>query len=192
MQAQRKLRSPRPRKSSYPMPSVPLFLPFPNDILEHSRQICTGADVEMITPGGEKVFVNKMVDECTVLGQRCQHVQSSIISYLLVRKPFSQMVYLHGWRAIISHGSRHAPPHSLSRSLNMPLLSWFRATPVAGRSPGPLQMRACQTYVQIQPLLSYQSSHFINIFYSSPGRRAARRRCITSPPSTSNDPSPTS
>src|SRR6266852_1366987 len=35
MQARRKLRRPRPRKSSYPTPSVPLFLPFPNNILKY-------------------------------------------------------------------------------------------------------------------------------------------------------------
>lgn len=34
--------------------------------------ICTGTDVEMITPGGEEAFVSKMVDESIMLGQRCR------------------------------------------------------------------------------------------------------------------------
>jgi 23S rRNA A1618 N6-methylase RlmF len=58
----------------------------------------------MITPGGEETFVSKMVDESITLGKRCRHVPFSIISYLPVREPFSQMVYLHGWQA--SHLSR--------------------------------------------------------------------------------------
>ncbi|KAJ7196562.1 S-adenosyl-L-methionine dependent methyltransferase [Mycena pura] len=33
--------------------------------------VCTGADVEMITPGGESVFVRRMVDESLQIGTRC-------------------------------------------------------------------------------------------------------------------------
>ncbi|KAJ7031987.1 S-adenosyl-L-methionine dependent methyltransferase [Mycena alexandri] len=33
--------------------------------------VCTGADVEMITPGGESSFVCRMVDESVELGERC-------------------------------------------------------------------------------------------------------------------------
>jgi hypothetical protein len=72
----------------------------------------------MITPGGEETFVSKMVDESITLGKRCRHVPFSITSYLPVREPFSQMVYLDGWQAIISHGSRYAPPYSLSMLLS--------------------------------------------------------------------------
>src|SRR6267154_1843979 len=39
----------------------------------------------------------------------------------------------------------------------MPSLSWFKATRAAGPSLGPSQTRTCRTYVQIQPLLPYQS-----------------------------------
>ncbi|KAJ7634629.1 S-adenosyl-L-methionine dependent methyltransferase [Roridomyces roridus] len=33
--------------------------------------VCTGADVEMITPGGESAFVRRMVEESVELGERC-------------------------------------------------------------------------------------------------------------------------
>ncbi|KAH9980454.1 hypothetical protein BJV74DRAFT_779496 [Russula compacta] len=36
--------------------------------------ICTGAEVEMITPGGEEAFVSKMVHESITLSERCRHV----------------------------------------------------------------------------------------------------------------------
>jgi hypothetical protein len=65
----------------------------------------------MITPGVEEAFVSKMVNESIALGQRCRHVPFSIISHLLVCELFSQMVHLNGWQAIVSHGSRCAPPH---------------------------------------------------------------------------------
>ena len=38
----------------------------------------------------------------------------------------------------------------------MPLLSWFRGIPAAGRSRGPSQTRVCRMCVQIQPLLLCQ------------------------------------
>ncbi|KAN0126494.1 Protein of unknown function (DUF890) domain containing protein [Russula decolorans] len=40
--------------------------------------ICTGADVEMITPGGEETFVSKMVDESITLGKRCRWYTSMV------------------------------------------------------------------------------------------------------------------
>ena len=47
-------------------------------LILYSHQICTGADVEMITPGGEEAFVRKMVEESITLRQRCRHVPFSI------------------------------------------------------------------------------------------------------------------
>ncbi|KAF8486300.1 S-adenosyl-L-methionine dependent methyltransferase [Russula ochroleuca] len=40
--------------------------------------VCTGADVEMITPGGEEAFVSKMVDESITHGQRCRWYTSMV------------------------------------------------------------------------------------------------------------------
>lgn len=39
---------------------------------------CTGADVEMVTPGGEVAFVSRMIDESKNLGERCQWYTSML------------------------------------------------------------------------------------------------------------------
>ena len=84
-------------------------------VLRPSSQICTGADVEMITPGGEEAFVGRMVNESITLGERCRYVPSLLTYHLpplLLRIPL-QVVHLYARQAIISDGSRDAPPHPL-------------------------------------------------------------------------------
>ncbi|KAL9103040.1 MAG: hypothetical protein Q9163_001870 [Psora crenata] len=39
---------------------------------------CTGADVEMVTPGGEVAFVSRMIDESKGLGERCMWYTSML------------------------------------------------------------------------------------------------------------------
>ena len=39
---------------------------------------CTGADAEMVTPGGEVGFVARMIDESKNLGERCQWYTSML------------------------------------------------------------------------------------------------------------------
>lgn len=48
-------------------------------------QVCTGADVEMITPGGEAAFVCKMVHESTVLRERCRWIALSLYFWRIWR-----------------------------------------------------------------------------------------------------------
>ncbi|MCJ1278758.1 hypothetical protein MMC21_006576 [Puttea exsequens] len=45
---------------------------------------CTGADIEMVTPGGEVAFVGRMIDESKALGDRCQWFTSMLGKYLSV------------------------------------------------------------------------------------------------------------
>ena len=42
-------------------------------------QACTGADIEMITPGGERAFVTRMVYESGKVRNKCKYVGHGIL-----------------------------------------------------------------------------------------------------------------
>ena len=42
---------------------------------------CTGADVEMVTPGGEIAFVSRMIEESKTIRERCQWYSSMLGKY---------------------------------------------------------------------------------------------------------------
>lgn len=63
----------------------PPFYSSPEDLLSSAaaksrppHSACTGAEVEMVTPGGEVHFVARMVDESLVLKERCQWYTSML------------------------------------------------------------------------------------------------------------------
>ncbi len=55
-----------------------LLLP---DMLTIRNKACTGAEVEMITPGGEVAFVQRMIDESVVLKEEVQWYTSMLGKY---------------------------------------------------------------------------------------------------------------
>ena len=63
----------------------PPFYTSPSDLLASAaaksrppHSACTGADVEMVTPGGEVSFVMRMITESAVLKTRCQWYTSML------------------------------------------------------------------------------------------------------------------
>lgn len=53
---------------------------------------CTGADVEMVTAGGEVAFVSRMIDESKILGERCQWYTSMLGKYSSVENIVERLV----------------------------------------------------------------------------------------------------
>ncbi|KAL2037556.1 hypothetical protein N7G274_009668 [Stereocaulon virgatum] len=60
---------------------------------------CTGADVEMVTSGGEVAFVNRMIAESRVLGNRCQWYTSMLGKYSSVESIVENLhaAEVHNW-----------------------------------------------------------------------------------------------
>ena len=60
---------------------------------------CTGADVEMVTAGGEIAFVSRMIDESKILGERCQWYTSMLGKYTSVETIVERLVTagIHNW-----------------------------------------------------------------------------------------------
>ncbi|KAK0513586.1 hypothetical protein JMJ35_003950 [Cladonia borealis] len=60
---------------------------------------CTGADVEMVTVGGEVAFVSRMIDESKLLGERCQWYTSMLGKYTSVETIVERLVAvgIHNW-----------------------------------------------------------------------------------------------
>ncbi|KAH9998910.1 ribosomal RNA large subunit methyltransferase F-like protein, partial [Russula vinacea] len=91
--------------------------------------VCTGADVEMITPGGEEAFVSKMVGE-------------SITMVNAVGTWYTSMV---GKQSSLTALVTLLRAHSIT---NYALTELVQGTPVAGRSPGPSQTHDCLTILR--------------------------------------------
>ena len=60
---------------------------------------CTGADIEMVTPGGEIAFVSRMIDESKILGDRCQWYTSMLGKYSSVEVIIENLgaAGVHNW-----------------------------------------------------------------------------------------------
>lgn len=63
----------------------PPFYSSPQDLLSSAaaksrppHSACTGAEIEMVTPGGEVHFVSRMIEESLVLRDRCQWYTSML------------------------------------------------------------------------------------------------------------------
>ena len=63
-----------------------------------AHQVCTGAEVEMITAGGEEGFVSRMILEILELRERCQCVPSfslpkyGLTLHILTRRWYTSML----------------------------------------------------------------------------------------------------
>lgn len=87
-------------------PSFPSSFSFARRLTRLILQVCTGAETEMITPGGEVAFVKRMIEESLTSGNRCRFVRAPLVSF-----PASAPTALTPRYALLSDGS---PPSSAS------------------------------------------------------------------------------
>ncbi|KAJ7118659.1 S-adenosyl-L-methionine dependent methyltransferase [Mycena crocata] len=95
--------------------------------------VCTGADIEMITPGGESAFVLRMVEESRVLRDRCQWYTSMLGKMSSLTEVISA---LRG-NAIENYGITEFVQGSTKRWAVVWSFNDFRLPDTAARIPNP-------------------------------------------------------